>query len=169
LRLRPPRPEDESQVLAGHWAMLAADGFPFALGYEPGMSWNTYLRALEFNRVGTNLPAGYVAATFLVAVDGDRIVGRASLRHRLNESLEQQGGHIGYGVLPEHRRRGYATEILEQSLVVARALGIDRVLVTCDDANTASAGVIERCGGKLDSVIASADLPGLMIRRYWID
>ncbi len=156
-------------MLAGHRAMLAADDFAFALGYEPRMSWHAYLRALEFNRVGTNLPAGYVPATFLVAVDGDRIVGRASLRHRLNESLERQGGHIGYGVLPEHRRRGYATEILGQSLIVARALGVDRVLVTCDDVNIASAMVIERCGGKLDSVIASADQPGQLIRRYWID
>ena len=155
-------------MLAGHRSMMAADGFAFALGYEPGMSWDSYLRALEFNQAGVNLPAGYVPATFLVAADGDLIVGRASIRHQLNESLAKQGGHIGYGVLPAHRRQGYATEILGHSLIVARALGVDRVLVTCHEVNTASASVIERCGGKLDSVIA-ADQPGQLIRRYWID
>ena len=68
----------------------------------------------------------------------------------LNDWLRLEGGHIGYGVLPGHRRRGYATEILRQSLVVARAHGVDRVLVTCDDDNAGSAAVIEANGGVLD-------------------
>jgi predicted acetyltransferase len=76
-------------------------------------------------------------------------------------------GHIGYGVLAEHRRRGYATEMLRQSLVVARAVGVDRVLVTCDHDNVGSATVIERCGGVLHSVIDCED--GVPKRRYWID
>jgi predicted acetyltransferase len=67
------------------------------------------------------MPADRVPATFLVAdVDG-AIVGRVSIRHELNDHLTHFGGHIGYGVRPAHRRRGYATEILRQSLVIARA------------------------------------------------
>jgi len=79
----------------------------------------------------------------------------------------QEGGHIGYGVLREHRRRGYATEILRQSLVVARAEGVDRVLVTCADDNVASVRVIERCGGVLESVIDG--IQHARTRRYWIE
>ena len=68
-------------------------------------------------------------------------------------------------MLPQFRRRGYATEILRQSLVVARAAGVDRVLVTCDDDNLGSIAVIERCGGRLDPY-----WPGdPNTRRYWID
>jgi predicted acetyltransferase len=67
-------------------------------------------------------------------------------------------------VLPGFRRRGYATEILRQALVVARAVGIDRALLYCDDDNTGSAAVIEACGGKLEAVTGSPPL-----RRYWID
>ena len=63
---------------------------------------------------------GHVPSTFLVADVGGVIVGRTSIRHELNEFLAREGGHIGYGVLAEHRRRGYATEILRHSLVVAR-------------------------------------------------
>jgi predicted acetyltransferase len=96
-----------------------------------------------------------------------QIVGRASIRHELNERLLVEGGHIGYAVLQEHRRRGYATEILRQSLLVARALGVERVLITCDDDNAGSAAVIERCGGVFHSMSKADD--GHAVRRYWID
>ena len=96
-----------------------------------------------------------------------QIVGRTSIRFELNDVLLREGGHIGYGVLPQHRRRGYATEILRQSLVIVRAEGVDRVLVTCDEDNVGSRTVIESCGGKLESVVNAAD--GVPKRRYWID
>ncbi len=145
---------------------MVADNFTFGLGFEPGMPWSAYLKTLDEQRAGVSLPAGRVPATFLVADVAGEIVGRSSIRHALNEFLEREGGHIGYGVLPGHRRRGYATEILWQSLIIARASGVDRVLVTCDDDNIGSIAVIEACGGQLDSVIASQASP---IRRYWID
>ena len=55
LRLRPPRDEDEGAFTAGHRAM-AAEGFVFGLGYEPGQPWRTYLKELEDHRHGRNLP-----------------------------------------------------------------------------------------------------------------
>jgi len=71
-------------------------------------------------------------------------------------------------VLPQFRRRGYATEILRQALVMARSLGIDRVLVTCDDDNVDSAKVIENCGGVLENVTAGRD-GSVPKRRYWVE
>jgi predicted acetyltransferase len=52
----------------------------------------------------------------LVAVGGNTIVGRTSIRFVLNDYLYQEGGHIGYGGLPDHRRLGYATEALPRDL-----------------------------------------------------
>ena len=147
---------------------MAAEGFTFGFGYDPTVEWSSYLKSLDDHRRGVNLPEGLVSDTFLVADVEGAIVGRASIRHELNERLEREGGHIGYCVLPQYRRRGYATEILHQSLIIARAIGIERVLVTCDDRNTGSITVIERCGDWLDSVIRTA-LPGTVKRRYWID
>jgi predicted acetyltransferase len=165
VRLRPLRLEDEA-VARRAQDELKADNFVFCLLLEPGMSWSDYLDALDADRHGARFPNG-VAATFLVAEAEGTIVGRSSIRHSLNAFLEREGGHIGFGVRPAFRRRGYATAILEQSLVVARALGVSDVLVTCDDDNVGSAAVIERCGGVLDSIV-DPEGGGKAIRRYWI-
>jgi predicted acetyltransferase len=69
-------------------------------------------------------------------------------------------------VLPPFRRRGYASEILRQSLERARARGVDPVLVTCDDDNVGSATIIERAGGVLEDTVV--DEAGGLTRRYWI-
>jgi predicted acetyltransferase len=147
---------------------MAAESFTFGLGLEPRLAWSDYLRTMDDRRRGVNLTDGLVPATFLVADVAGTIVGRASIRHELNEFLEREGGHIGYCVLPGYRRRGYATEILRQSLIIIRATGVAQALLICDDDNTGSSAVIERCGGKLESV-TSPTPSGSPIRRYWID
>ncbi|WP_433216796.1 GNAT family N-acetyltransferase [Microtetraspora malaysiensis] len=167
LQLRFLRFGDETAFRSAHQVM-AAEGFTFGLGFKPTMAWSAYLNTLDDYRRGLNLPGGLVPATFLVADVAGTIVGRACIRHELNDILKREGGHIGYGVLPEHRRRGYATEILRRSLAIARTNGVERVLVTCDDDNVGSITVIERCGGKLDSIVHTAASAPL-IRRYWFD
>lgn len=162
LRLRPFRAEDEADARAAHEAMEGA--FPFLLDYRRDEPWSAYLQRREANRRGERLPRRWVASTFLAATVEGRLVGRVSIRHELNDWLATYGGHIGYAVIPVLRRRGYGTEILRQALVVARALGIDAVLVTCDVDNLASAGVIEACGGVFESVAAGDGPPK---RRYW--
>lgn len=167
LRLRPLRPDDEAAFRAG-CRVMAEDGFTFGLGLEPGMPWDAYLRILDEQRTGVSQPAGRVPGTFLAADVAGEIVGRSSVRYALNDFLAREGGHIGYGVLPGHRRRGYATEILRQSLVIARANGVGRVLMICDEGNAGSRAVIEASGGQLDSVVEIAP-QAPRICRYWID
>ncbi len=104
---------------------------------------------------------GFVPATELWWVDGEEDLGRVGVRHRLTPTLLEIGGHIGYDVRPSARRRGHATEMLRQALGVARDLGIDPALVTCDVDNVGSRTVIERNGGILED-----ERRGKL--RYWV-
>lgn len=110
-----------------------------------------------------------VPETVLWCVEGDEFLGSVSVRHRLNERLEQWGGHIGYAVRPSARGRGCASAMLAGMLGHVRAhLPLDRVMLTVNSDNPASIRVIEKNGGVLRDVIAHPWVPGAQGRRYWI-
>jgi predicted acetyltransferase len=168
LVLRLPRVDEEDEFYRAY-RLASADVPNFLLSYDEGMSFRRYVDRLAAQAQGRELPPGFVPSTFLFAFAADRIVGRVSIRHRLNDFLERVGGHIGYAVVPEFRRRGYATAILRMSVVIARRdLGIDRILVTCDDDNVGSVRTIEKNGGVLENVVSGQDLETPK-RRYWIE
>ena len=165
LTLRAPGPGDRTQAETAH-AELAADDFNFLLR-GADQTWEQWLDKVERDRAGIDLAPGRVPATMLFAVVGDDIVGRVHIRHELTPALLEEGGHLGYGVRPTHRRRGYATQMLAQGLEVVRGLGVQRALVTCDDDNPGSIRTIERCGGVLEDRRPREG--GTLTRRYWID
>ncbi len=94
------------------------------------------------------------------------ILGVSNLRHKLNDELRKVGGHIGYGITPSYRRRGFATLILELSLIEARKMGIGDVLVSCHTDNIGSAKSIMNNGGILTEDVF--DFEGTPIQNYWI-
>ena len=164
--LRPLDMNDREQATYAH-RELALEGFNFLLNsFDENEPWAIFIERVNSVKRAQDLPVGYVPATFLVAEEKGQIVGRVSIRHELNEYLQQRGGHIGFGIRPEFRGRGFATEILLEALEIASGLGIEKVLVTCDDTNIASSRVIEKCGGVLENVV---DLENVeKFRRYWI-
>jgi predicted acetyltransferase len=168
LVLRWPRPDEEDEFMRAHRATTPGDP-NFLHDFEEGMSLARYLDMLDERERGLNLPPDHVPTSFLFAFDGDRIVGRVSIRHRLNDVLRLSGGHIGYVVVPEFRRQGYATAMLRLALRFAHdRIGLDRVLVTCDDDNVGSIRTIESNGGVLEDVVRGSDVDKPR-RRYWID
>jgi len=168
LVLRLPREDEEQEFLHAHRATMP-EAPHFLHHYQDGMRFSRYLEVLAERERGENLPPNHVPSTFLFAFEARRIIGRVSIRHTLNEYFSRVGGHIGYVVVPEFRRQGYATAILRLSLTIARdKLGISRVLVTCDDDNMGSIRTIEKNGGVLENVISGPDRDKPK-RRYWID
>lgn len=145
-----------------------APGFSLAFGLLEDASFAAYLSFLKDSRDGVDLTQGHVPSSSLFAFIGNEIVGKVSIRHELNPHLEKVGGHIGYGVLPLHRGKGYASVMLKLALDYCRRLGFKRVLLTCDETNKASARVIEKNGGVLENVYDPNNGTSKKC-RYWIE
>lgn len=116
-----------------------------------------------------NLPEDKIPGLtyFFIREEDDRIVGMMNIRLALNEFLRNEAGHIGYCIRPTERRKGYGTKMLRAGLAVCRRIDISEVIVTCDKANLASAGVIQSCGGELEAELYSEAF-GATIQRYVI-
>ncbi|GAA3401270.1 GNAT family N-acetyltransferase [Paenibacillus hodogayensis] len=106
-------------------------------------------------------------STYWLVDEGDQVVGAVNIRHRLNEKLLNSGGHIGYGIRPSARRKGYASVLLRFALQKTKELGLDKVLVVCDKENTGSEKTILKNGGRLESEYRDED--GNVLRRFWIE
>lgn len=113
----------------------------------------------------TELPEDRVHCTFFwiteAAGSQQEFLGYLALRHRLNDWLLEEGGHIGYSIRPSRRRQGHATRALELALAESAGLGLDRVLLTAKEDNRPSRAVIEACGGVYEDTRNG-------MRRYWI-
>jgi len=132
-------------------------------------NYEVWLNDIENLRNGqsNNTDFRNIPATTYFAVYNDKIVGTIQLRHTLNDYLSKHGGHIGYGVRPSERRKGYAAKMLALALDECKKLGIKKVLVTCDKNNIGSARTIQKNGGVLEN--ETTDENGGIYQRYWID
>ena len=110
---------------------------------------------------------GRVPHSYFWLIDGNDYIGRRILRHEVNEHLLQIGGHIGYEIRPSRRGQGYGKLILKYGLDRAKAFGLERVLLTCDEDNLGSQKIIEFHGGMLENSIQVKDWPA-KVCRYWI-
>lgn len=168
LVLRLPREDEAQEFLRAHRA-TTPEVPNFLHYYEEDMPLERYLEVLAKCARGEQLPPHHVASTFLFGFDASRIVGRVSIRRELNDFLLRVGGHIGYVVVPEFRRRRYATAILGRAVEIAhRDFGLKRVLLTCDDDNVGSIRTIEKNGGVLEDIVTGPDLAKPK-RLYWIN
>lgn len=99
-------------------------------------------------------------------VERDIFVGAVNIRHKLNEQLLLNGGHIGDGVRPSERRKGYATQMIGLALNICKDMGLTKVLMVCDQRNEGSRKSIVNNGGILENEIL---VDGILEQRFWID
>lgn len=93
----------------------------------------------------------YVPYTAYVFIVDNKVVGVGSLRHYLNDYLENFGGHIGYSIRPTERRKGFGKKALNLLLKEAAKKDIKKIIVTCNSDNIGSQKVIEGNNGVLVS------------------
>ena len=112
------------------------DRSPWAIFKNDPGDFDRYLEELELKEEKNGRVPDSVF--FLLDEDRNRLLGAVNIRHYLNDSLLKSGGHIGDGIRPSERRKGYATEMIRMALEECKKLGIDKVLMTCDKSNIGS-------------------------------
>lgn len=168
VRLAAPdlRLEEEYKAFYEEWIDSGEDMVPWVIGKDPA-DFPAMVDWLGKNSAGIGLPEGWVPdSTFWLVDESGRVLGAVNIRHGLTPFLLTSGGHIGYGIRPSERRKGYATELLRLALEKTSELGIPRVLVVCDRSNEASAKTILNNGGVEDAPHAEEN--GNVVRRFWI-
>lgn len=126
-------------------------------------AWVEGLRAEE----STPFRPDWVPCSYFWMVEDDQFAGTIALRHELNDFLLNYGGHVGYSVRPSFRRRGLAKAAVGEIKTIAKDMGIDRLLIMCEEDNAASQGVIVSNGGVLEDIRVDPD--GDRLLRHWID
>ena len=92
-------------------------------------------------------------------------MGTINLRWNLTDAVLKYG-HIGYGVRPTERRKGYNKINLYMVLKEAKKVGLDRVMLTCDAENLGSDNTIKALGGVLEKCEKEDDK---LMNVYWLD
>ena len=124
-------------------------GTPF-LGITDASDFPFFVRTCVQHSIGIGLGKGVSPYTrYFLINDEEMIVAQGDVRHKLTPHNINFAGQLGYGTLPSYRNRGYATLMCGELLRKAKQLGLERIIITCDASNAASAKVIEKNGGKL--------------------
>lgn len=135
---------------------------PFSMNPK-NLPFDLFYQELEACSNVETLPDGFVLAKyFLIVNEQDQIVGGINIRYQDNDFILNHAGHVGYGIAPWERNKGYAKEALKRMLLIAKNLGMNRILLTTDLDNTASQHVILACGGLFEKEHNNK-------RFYWIN
>lgn len=137
------------------------------IGYGKHKDYPAWLTNVHNRITVTDLPEGFVQEAFYLCYDGPELVGVLNLKFTLTPYLLNYGGHIGYAVKPSRQGHGLATQMLRQSLEIAHGMGMDKVLLVCDDDNYASEKVILHNGGQYEDARYDA-AEAVNVKRYWI-
>ena len=104
----------------------------------------------------------------LIRKDDNKIVGTINIRWNLSEKMLKFGGHIGYGIRPTERRKGYNKIQLYLVLLEVQKLNLDKVMLDCSVDNLGSDKTIKALGGILERCeLDEAD--NTMTNVYWIN
>ena len=141
--------------------------------YLENRSYEEWLEFLEIlkNREGAakyNFVPG--RTYFLVRESDNRIVGMINIRLELNDFLKKYGGHIGYGIRPSERKKGYNKINLYLGLKVCDEYGIDVALLDADLDNPGSWKTMEALGGiRTREAYDDSEYAKCMVVYYSID
>lgn len=109
--------------------------------------------------LGLNLRSGEVVRTEYWLQEGEKYIGRIQIRKKPSGRFPDIASHVYYEVRPSEQGKGYGNLLLSFGILKARHLGMNELLIVCDESNTASRKIIERNGGILKKRVPVPDSP----------
>lgn len=146
----------EEHLLNGEKVLHGDSGLDEALSYDQWLIKINRDIKLEIHSI----------VFFAVRKADKKLIGTINIRYPYLGYV-QHHGHIGNGIRPSERRRGYATEMLKLALDYCKKAGLNKVLLTCDKSNIGSAKTIMKCSGIFESEARQSN--GDFLQRYWIE
>lgn len=149
------------------WEMAGEKMNPGILRKTNPYSFEELVKTQREIEYANNITNGIVPETvFFLVNETNRILGAVTIRHSLSERMLQTEGHIGAGIRPSERQKGYGVKILALSLDIMREMGFQKALVTCNADNIASEKAIIKNGGVRDNDYLETH--GNTVKRFWI-
>lgn len=155
--------KEQLDDMMSEWLSVEQNFSPYAIRKNDYRDFDFYLENLEVKEASDER----VPDSTYFCLDKDRniFVGVVNIRHYLNDNLCHTGGHIGDGIRPSERRKGYATAMIHLALEKCREMGMNKVLMTCGKDNIGSAKSIINNGGVFEREVEE---DGETEQRYWI-
>lgn len=155
MKLREIIKEDKDEILKIYSEYINAepikgiDTFEGIRNFEDleNMDFEEWYQKLDDNKSKEKIPKEYSTQTTYLVIDNNEIVGILNARWEKVSILMLFGGLIGYSIRPKCRGKGYANEMLKLGLEKFKEKGINEILISCKDFNTASKKVIEKNNG----------------------
>lgn len=168
IKLIRPNADLKSEYLnmISEWKEYGGELIPWSLNLDT-VDFDLLVKNLNDYSDGIGLPDRFVPCTTFWLVNNEySVLGAIEIRHQLNDYLAFRGGHIGYGIRPSERNKGYAGIMLSIALQHCKTIGLEKVLITCLKNNIGSAKTIINNGG----ILYSEDIDnGEVFQRYWIN
>ena len=170
LILAQPGPEHEAAILDYIAEHKAAGEHKLNGGLGDFVDYASWLDRCQREHAGLwrdpewDVPSG----VFLALRECDnRLIGLMRLRLGDSPKVLDFDGHIGSGIRPSERRKGYASQLLALGIAACGRAGMARVLVTCDHDNAASEALLRKAGGRFEDTRMEPD--GNLIHRFWFE
>ena len=162
---------DKYNEMMREWCGSDTEIAPWFLGkpFNSIEEFADFIQMLDEVELGNQDKKYSSATSYFVINSNDKLIGAASLRHYLTMEGFNTWGHIGYGVRPSEREKGYGTEILKLVLKEAKKKKMYKILVAAHKSNVSSWRVIEKCNGVFEKEIIDPNNENEKINRYWID
>ena len=177
------KPEKEHEAIVNDFIKEHIENNEFVIhggALVEKLDYDVWLQQLANNSDKSTVDKDWVvASTFLAMRRSDRkLIGLIDIRHELNVFLQSYGGHIGLGIRPSERGKGYASKITMEGLSFCKKIGLHKLMFACYKDNFASRKTIEKCGGKLEKEFPLSEITNVsfgvesleekIVQVYWI-